>query len=190
MTFNKPKYIVLHTSDLSYQTHPHQLLPINEYHRDVRKFPESTLGYHVGYHRLYTSGTRYITRRYDEEGAHCNDVVNGLSMNFQSVGLCIGFDGDIEAPPEKELNLMIEDIKWLMYFYNIPRENIKLHRDFNKGKTCPGLLLPDNWGQLLLQRGVKPAEELSKQKQLEDIAKRISYLRYLLELLKVKVGIK
>lgn len=180
---NNPKYILIHCSDVSYREIFDQSKVIEAYHttgHPQAPFPLSSLGFRTGYHTLYTGGKRYIRRDYADQGAHCNTVVDGTSMNFQSIAFCIGFDGDIEYPPQDELELMIMDIKEAMALYNIPKENILLHRHFSPHKTCAGSLIPDDWGQRLVTPSIKPPEEERKREILIELHSKLSLLAFLM----------
>jgi hypothetical protein len=149
---NTPKYIIVHCSDTSYAISKSQFNQINNYHRDERGFPRSSLGFYVGYHKLITGGKVYQARLDSDEGAHCNQVRNGMSMNFQSLGICIGFDGDIEMPTLADAIMMRDEVWAWQDKYNIPTTNILFHRDFAKDKTCPGSLITREWLENLLRR--------------------------------------
>lgn len=141
---NTPRYIIVHCSDCPTTSIPDQFLAINSWHKD-RDFPLSSLGYYGGYHKLVSNGKVYRYREDNEEGAHCNEVVNGQSINFQSIGICWGGDGDIEIPNPADMQLLRNEVQYYMKLYNIPLENIFPHRHFKKTKTCPGSLLSDEW---------------------------------------------
>lgn len=149
MNTNNPKFIVVHCTDYSYANLYDQFSACNGWHKD-RAFPLSSLGYYVGYHRLITGNTNYRARLDTDEGAHCNNIVDGLSMNFQSLGVCIGFDGDIEMPLTLHMNLLKEQIQEWMKTYNIPIERVQFHRDFSTVKTCPGSLITRQWLENLI----------------------------------------
>lgn len=160
---NHPKYILVHCSDVSYVTSTDQLKQVNEYHRDVRGFPVSSIKYHVGYHRFITGGKNNQCRLDTDEGAHCNTIVDGVTMNLQSLGICIGFDGDIEMPSVSDVNMLRDQILSWQKQYNIPIEHVMFHRDFDtKGKTCPGTKITRAWLIKLLDTNKsEPTFELS-----------------------------
>lgn len=161
---NNPKYIILHTSDVSEKTLYNQLSSINAYHRDIKHFSKSSLGYYVGYQWLITGGKEYQCRLDTEEGAHCNSKVDGISLNLQSIGICVGFDGDIELPSAIHRELLADLIKKKMKEYNIPRERVKFHRDFTPSKTCPGSLFTQNYlDSLLYEPPVNQEKEAKKE---------------------------
>ncbi len=190
---NNPKYIVVHTSDVSSKLVYDQYESINKYHRDERLFPKSVTGSNVGYTRLYTGGKRYITKQDWEEGAHCNQCVteDGVvhppgtfpeySMNLQSIGLCVGFDGDIEMMPEVELGLLKEDILYYMAKYNIPPERVLPHRHFNTAKTCPGSLITDDFIKSLTVKPVEVKSDILEAK-LTVWQKILSIIKFILKI--------
>lgn len=182
---NKPKYILIHTTDVSVKTLYDQFKSVNTYHRDVRDFPISSLGYFVGYHRLITGGKNYKCREDSDVGAHCNQVVDGLSMNFQSCGVCVGFDGDIEPVPTWAYPLLQKQVWDWQDKYKIPNERVKFHRDYATGKTCPGSLITKAWLANLLARPItQPKPDDQKDKQIDILLQQVSLLQRLLDALK------
>ncbi len=141
---NIPKYIIIHCSAISRAQYPKQFTIINVSHKD-REFPLSSLGYYVGYHKLSIGGIEYKTRNENEEGAHCNQLQDGISMNFQSLGYCLGFHGDYETPDPRDVLNMRNSIKEWQKQYNIPDKNILYHRYYATNKSCPGNLIKDGW---------------------------------------------
>jgi len=148
---NTPKMILIHCTDASYKSIPDQFIPCNGWHKD-RDFPLSSLGYYIGYHRLITGEKNYQARLDTDVGAHCNQTVNGLSVNFQSLAVCIGFDGDIEMPTSMQYALTQKQIWDWQDQYHIPNDQVFFHRHFNTEKSCPGSLLSDAWLTTLLTR--------------------------------------
>lgn len=159
---NTPTYLLIHTSDVPENSVFNQLSSINAYHRDVRHFSKSSLGYHVGYQWLITGNKTYQCRLDTDEGAHCNNKLNGISMNFQSIGICWGGDGDIELPSATHRTLLAELIKEKMKQYNIPRDRVKFHRDFTPSKTCPGTLFTQSYLDSILYEQPPTPEKIIK----------------------------
>lgn len=164
---NTPKYIIVHCSDVSYKDIPDQFNSINKYHQQ-RGFLRSSLGNYVGYHRLITGSKNYECKKDWEEGCHTNQVENGISINLQSLGICIGFDGDKEYPLDYMYKMVGDQIHAWMRQYSIPVENVKMHRHFNTAKTCPGSLITDAYLAQLLKSIIppeptKPSEQQDKQ---------------------------
>ena len=168
MMKNTPKKILIHCSDVSYKTIPDQFKSVNAYHRDERGFPVSSLGIYVGYHRFITGGKNYKCREDSDEGAHCNQLLDGVSLNFQSLGVCIGFDGDVEYPSADEYALLRKQVHDWQDRYNIADSNVEFHRTYTPWKTCPGKLIGNEWLKNLLQRepNTKLVEQLEKQEAI------------------------
>lgn len=176
MNKNNPKYIVVHCSDVSSKDQYDQYQSINTYHRDVRKFPASSLGVCIGYQHLITGGRDYLCRQDTDEGAHCNQGFDGtivyqpgpvdnqhlgwppgtVSMNFQSLGICIGIAGDIEDVPDWAYTLLQSRIWAWQDKYAISNDKVFFHRKFNVQKTCPGSRITQAWLDELLTRPVVP----------------------------------
>jgi len=185
---NKPRFIVIHCSDVSSKTVFDQYNSINQTHRN-RGFTKSILGGWVGYHVLITGEKLYKCKETWEEGCHTNQYYNDLSVNFQSLGICIGFDGDIEYPTTTQYNLLQQQVLTWMKEFSIPKENVKMHRFYEQRKTCPGVLITQEWINRLIEpptEDVKPLPQLTKQIEIQsqntirlqiiDLAKQAVYL--------------
>lgn len=141
MAINVPKNIILHCS--ASPDHPDKVdrAAIIRYHVDVKGYSDG------GYHRYIedTDGDgnfEILTgRAISTPGAHCVDG----GMNYKSIGICfIGGDpwtgfGPAYPMPQKQWEAGVKLCAELCKEYQIPVENIFCHRDFNKGKTCPGI---------------------------------------------------
>lgn len=135
----KKKFIVLHHSltrrDITTFT------AVNNYHKQKWNF-KSALGYYIGYHYFIDcQGKVYQGRKDEEVGAHCQEA----RKNFNSLGICLAGNFDIELPSqaqEKSLKTLITD---LMAKHKIPGANLKFHRDYAPYKTCPGKNIKDDF---------------------------------------------
>lgn len=183
MLKNDPKYIILHCTDYPRSKMADQFLACNSWHKD-RDFPVSSLGYFIGYHRMITGEKNYQARLDNDVGAHCNQQLNGLSMNFQSLGICIGFDGDVEYPTNMEYALLQKQVWEWQDRHKIPNENVKFHRDFATSKTCPGSLITNDWLKKLLVRPVvveniplKPLEVtcIAQEKEIKELKAKLAW---------------
>lgn len=180
MGVNTPKYLIIHTTDYPYSKMQDQFKACDGWHKE-RQFPKSSKGLYIGYHYLFTGGREYICREDSEEGAHCNTQVNGQSMNFQSIGLAVGFDGDIEYMPPVEYTLLQKRVWALQDKYKIPNDRVKYHRDFTPSKTCPGSLIDSKWLVQLLQRPIvvvdKPVEKMciAEEKEIVVLKERVKW---------------
>lgn len=194
MNSNNPKYLILHCSDDSYTNCFDQLTKIDRYHKE-RGFPQSSLGFFVGYHYLITGDKEYQCRADTDEGAHCNQQLNGLSMNFQSIGICWGGDGDIQYPTPIQYGLLQKRVWALQDKYHIPNENVRFHREFATSKTCPGSLLTKQWLSTLLIRPVetkippKPIEHtcIAQENEIERLKETLSWYEKVLSWFFVKM---
>lgn len=187
---NKPKKILVHCSDVSQTELKDQFNSINKYHKDVREFPVSSLGIYVGYHRLITGGKNYKCREDFEIGAHCNNVVDGLSMNLQALGVGVGFDGDIEMPTTEHVKLLQQQIWEWQDKHTISNKDVEFHRDYATNKTCPGRLITREWLDEILKRPIpqKPIEQQIKQLNIKDSEELNSY-RIFFNLLRKFLGL-
>ncbi len=175
---------MIHCSDVSEKTQFNQLNSIDAYHKE-RDFVKSSIGYYVGYHYLITGGTLYQTRLDDDEGCHCNTIVDGISMNLQSISCCWGGDGDLELPSSTHYKLLKSLIGDLMKKYDIPLERVKFHRDYDtKGKTCPGTLFTRKYLEDMISPKLLPTEScvaekhdiIEKDKQISNLQAFINSL--------------
>jgi hypothetical protein len=152
---NKPNWILFHCSAAASAALYDQFIMVNQSHLS-RGFDKSSLGFYVGYQRLITGGKNYKAREDLEHGDHCNNPApapagaDGKSMNFHSLGVCVGFDGDHERVPSWAVPLLKAQIKEWMKKYKIPIERVQFHRDYNTAKTCPGSLIARPWLESLL----------------------------------------
>lgn len=188
---NEPKYIIIHCSDVSRLAASDQFKSIDNYHKG-QYFPISSLGYYVGYHSLITGGKNYKCRLDSDVGAHCNQQIEGKSLNFQSLGVCIGFDGDVEYPDGTQYKLLQDQVWTWQKQYNIPNDRVKLHREFATSKTCPGSLITKEWLAGLLaypQPVTKPVEQCIKQENIiKEQESKISILQSIIARIKSIVG--
>ena len=145
---NNPRYIFIHCTDTPSRKGVSQFDAVNQYHKSghpLAPFPISSLGYHGGYQKIITNGHSLRYRLDTDQGAHCNKVVDGISMNFQSVAVALGIDGDRELPNDIDTALLVADVKEWQAIYGIPNERVKFHRDYDTLKTCPGNLVTREW---------------------------------------------
>lgn len=189
MSKNNPTSILVHCTDYSYRLLRDQRIACEGWHKD-RDFPVSSLGSFVGYHALITGGKNYQCRLDTDEGAHCNQIENGVSMNFQSLGVCVGFDGDIEFPLPEDYALLQKQVWSWQDKYMIPPGKVKFHRTYATNKTCPGSLITDQWLKDLLVRPlpapVIPKVEtcITEKAQIDMLQKKVAWYTSIIEKLK------
>jgi len=104
---------------------------IRKYHIDMG-FKE--IGYHYGVELLRDSHEILLGRMPDEVGAHTK------GHNTDSIGICFVGNFDLIAPSKEAWQLGLKLVRFLYRTYNIGKESIFGHRNFNSHKTCPGLL--------------------------------------------------
>lgn len=123
---NKPKYIILHHSATDGGTFE----SIRKYHIEHNGWKD------IGYHYLIeTDGSVHKGRDETATGAHT------VGLNNISIGICLVGNFDKYEPNEAQLQALNDLISDIQYRYNIPNENIKMHRDY-ANKTCPGMKFP------------------------------------------------
>ncbi|MHB1316362.1 MAG: peptidoglycan recognition protein family protein [Minisyncoccota bacterium] len=145
------KIIVHHSAD---STPTDQLAKINEYHKN-RDFPQSSLGYYVGYHFLINhAGVLTQTRKLEDEGAHTK------GLNFDSIGICLEGNFSEELPTEAQKETLGKLFLQLCELYKFDVTDIYPHRAFGN-TSCYGDKLFDNWAGLLYLE--YKAESIKKQ---------------------------
>lgn len=129
---NKPQYIIVHHSASS-RDHTN-IDQINAWHKQ-RGFPQSSLGYYVGYHYvIFPDGKVFQARNDLDIGAHAK-TADG--MNFKSIGICLTGNFETEQLTIGSLDALKNLIDQLCMKYAIPKSNIRGHRDVAK-TACPG----------------------------------------------------
>lgn len=189
-----PKYIIIHSTEVSYNANPDQAVATNNYHRQLFNM-RSSLGMYGGYNAEISKIGKVTTFRADGE-------VTAAAIGRNSDSLHIALDGhfDTEMPTDEQFAALKGWLLEKMAKYSIPKENIKNHRYFatysiRDGKfikntsnfktwdncmpykSCPGALLSDAFGQTLV---TPPPSVVST----EDVQKAISLLDRIINLLK------
>ena len=132
----KPTRIIWHHS--ADPSTARQFDKINVAHRN-RTFPQSEMGYYVGYHWLIEpDGTLRQARPETEIGAH------DTGENLNSIGVCIAGDFTARTPSEAQRATAAKLIGDIRKRWNIPLTRIEPHR-WDDATACPGDLLADNF---------------------------------------------
>lgn len=126
------RHIVLHCSDtedgssLSWPA-------IRRYHCDVRGW--SDIGYHLGIEDLDGCYVLLAGRLPTREGAHCR----AAGRNRDSLGVCVVGRYERHPPPTALMTVVAQVLATLALTYQIQLSNIRGHREWDAGKTCPGM---------------------------------------------------
>lgn len=165
------KYIVIHHSASLRSGNSHQLEAINRYHRDKdwgngAKCKISKLQSYVQYHYLIEpSGEVIKTAEENELRWHAGDY-NGISL-----GICLTGNFDTEKPTQGQTDSLKRILIELEGRY--PDAKIIYHRDIAK-KTCPGLLITDDWAVNLLNQENMIVDEAKLEQIYQELLIRTS----------------
>jgi N-acetyl-anhydromuramyl-L-alanine amidase AmpD len=132
------KYVVIHHS----ATDSGDAASIGEYHRDKKGWVNG-LGYHflIGNGNGSRDGQIEVGNRWDSQidGAHAGND----EYNKHGVGICLVGNFENDYPTSLQISSLTYLINYLQEYCNIPRNQVKMHKDF-RGTACPGRLFPYN----------------------------------------------
>ena len=120
-----PKFITIHHDGVD---HPITLSKINIYHLD-------SCGYSCGfaYHYYIDNEKIYKIRNEETKGAHV------LNANTANIGICLHGNFDKSKPTLKQQILLIVLVNYLKLKFDIQKQNIKPHNDWEQNNThCCG----------------------------------------------------
>jgi N-acetylmuramoyl-L-alanine amidase len=89
------------------------------------------IGYHFGIEKINDQYEILVGRPLILAGAHTE------GMNKTAIGICCVGNYDIDVPEQNMYIKLKQLLIDLQIIFNIPDQNIKLHRDYSD-KTCPG----------------------------------------------------
>lgn len=163
------QYIVIHHSAVSRDKNPDQFIANNNYHKS-KGFPLSSLGYYLGYnYEISSTGIVRQARKEGEIGAHT------VGLNDMSIGICMDGEFDTEIPTEQQTEAMSKLLKEILTRH--PKAKITYHRNWAK-KTCPGLLIKDDWAiNLINQKKMKLIRERGRKETYIVINGKNYYIR-------------
>ena len=166
MNKNKPTRIFIHTTDADYEKIPNQFFAVNRWHKKrFGEYCKSSMGYYGGYHILISNGKEYRYREDREESCAAK------GYNTSSLSVAIGFDGDIQMPKPKDIELLKKRLRKWSDKYQIPLTSVEFvgpHRLVNHLKTCYGSLLSDDWGVKLMQEVEKDSSGKENKETIEN----------------------
>ena len=120
-----PRYLTIHNDGIN---RPTTCDEINRYHRDSCDMESG-----IAYHYVVMNDRIYKCRDEHQKGTH---VLNGNTAN---IGICVHGDFNKTRPTLTQQILLIILINKLCYQYDIPKENIRGHKDWEQNNTsCPG----------------------------------------------------
>lgn len=130
----KPKFIMIHHSAVSYDKNADQFEANNKYHQAEWNF-KSTMGFYLGYnYEIAKSGLKRQARQDGEQTAAC---YQGDMNNGQCIHICLDGNFDIEKPAPPQIFALRDLLKTLVKKYGIDKNNIVFHNQYAP-KTCPG----------------------------------------------------
>jgi hypothetical protein len=109
---------------------------IRRYHVEEKGWDD--IGYHYGIEWADHDNIILQGRKPNRKGAHCL----AAGRNSDSLGVCVVGDYDVVPPDPAKYGITIEFLAMLCFIFQIPPEEVYGHREFESGKTCPGLA----WG--------------------------------------------
>ena len=130
-----PKKIILHCSATK-DSGTVSWGAIRKYHTQVMGWKD--IGYHYGIELVGDHYEVLIGRMVNEIGAHCE------GHNSDSIGICFVGDFDSVAVPVPQWQKGLQLVDWLCSVFNIHKNQVFGHREFNPGKSCPGKLFDIN----------------------------------------------
>ncbi|OGK35105.1 hypothetical protein A3F59_02625 [Candidatus Roizmanbacteria bacterium RIFCSPHIGHO2_12_FULL_38_13] len=123
----KPTAIIIH-----HELGNHGFWGVNDFHKQLWNF-KSSLGFYIAYqYYIGKDGIVYQGRLDDEEGCHTK------GRNFDSIGICLQGDFDIERPTLAQTIALKNLILKKMTYWAILPNNIYGHRIYANYKSCPG----------------------------------------------------
>mgnify|MGYP001583980700 CR=1 FL=1 len=158
------KYLCVHHSAVSRKVQKYQFDAINRYHK-IQFNMKSSLGIWIGYNVLIEpTGELYVCRADGEETAAV------VKHNLDSLHACLVGDFNSEYPTQAQVNKLKSWLFTKMKLFGLEADRIKNHRDLQKYRTCPGVLIPDNWGQTLVSpSALQPLEQQKKDGLLKEL---------------------
>lgn len=139
----EPKHIIIHHS-LTVDDDVLSVGPMRDYHKSKRW---KDIGYHGIIDKVDGYYETVIGRMWNETGAHC------IGYNKKSLGLCLVGDFDHHPPPADQLCKAARLARYWMRLFDIPIDNVGMHRQYDPRRTCPGNKFPMHVLRKLIKHG-------------------------------------
>lgn len=104
---------------------------IKRYHTEDLGWQD--IGYHYGIEMIGGDYALVVGRPHSMVGAHCR------WRNSVALGLCIVGEYDTLPPSPLLWEITVETLAHLCQAFDIDPHNVKGHREYDDGKTCPGI---------------------------------------------------
>ena len=130
------KYIIVHHT--ASNQHETTAEGVNAWHKQ-RGFPESSRGWHIGYHFLILANDYLQARDEDEVGAHT------YGWNDVALGVCLAGNYNVDQYlTDFQTGKLRETLILLMEDHKIDAKHLLLHRDVS-ATACPGSNIDKNF---------------------------------------------
>lgn len=131
----------------------------------------------VGYHYLITAdGILHKGRDEGFVGVHARALSNGISMNRQSLGICLTGNFEVETPTDNQIATLEGILNDKRAEYGVVRTNVLGHFEIPHATACPGRnLMPFIRTYRAGQSQSKDRQKLinSIKQKIESLKKRI-----------------
>jgi len=179
------KYHVIHHTAVSRTKQSKQLLAVNRFHHEDRKYPISSLGYNIGYNYFIdVDGTRTQTRKEGEEtmaqvGHNCD-----VPERCDAISTCLAGDFNVELLTDKQIEALRERCREVERLY--PGIEHTFHKSVQNNRTCPGKLFTEEYlNTRILQISKPEPDEADKIKQ--NLQTQVTLLNKVIELLRLLI---
>lgn len=136
MNLTNKNMVVLHHS-LTTDSDTVSWKAIEKYHKEVNGWKD--IGYHFGVEVINGEAYALVGRPEDKDAAA---VKEGMT-NRHGIHVCIVGNFDKVEPTQAVLDCLVDRILIpVMRRWSIPGNAIRLHREFNATKSCPGKKFP------------------------------------------------
>lgn len=179
MTKKQPiKFLCIHHTSVSYETQPAQFYAVNRYHKE-RWGMKSKLGYYTGYNYFIgTNGCLTQTREVGEE------TMAVIGHNFDSIHICLAGNFNVDYPVDEQKKTLVDFITDTLDEY--PDIEIKLHKEMQENRTCPGLWFDRRYLQNNILNRID-REDKNKADKIKELSGILDRLRELLLNLLTKI---